>query len=430
MSHPNPVVHLELHTWDVAGASALYSELCGWRPVPVKTCAGRYLAFEFGAALSAGMVETDADHPIWLPYVEVDRLDVVGRRARLLAGEMRGAMNDRELLDQARAGDEDAFGRLVEPYRGALYGHAYRMLGSAQDAEDAVQETLLSAWRGIARFEGRSSLRSWLYRIATNASLKIIERRPRRVLPIDYGPPGDPGDPVDEPVVESVWIEPVADERLGLEGGHGSPAARYELRESVELAFIAALQHLPPRQRAVLILRDVLGFSAREAAEVLDATPASIDSALQRAHQTVDDRLPERDQQATLRTLDDAALRRVVDGYVDAWERDDADALAALLTDEAVFAMPPNALWFRGREAIAEFLRVVPMGRGNRWRLVPTRANGQLAFGHYVWSEERGAFGAHAIDVLTLDGDRIAELTVFLDPDAVARFGLPDELAE
>lgn len=339
-------------------------------------------------------------------------------------------MNDRQLLEQARAGDDDAFRRVVEPHRGALYAHAYRMLGSAADAEDAVQESLLNAWRGLARFEGRSSLRSWLYRIATNASLKIIERRPKRVLPIDYGPPADPGGPVGEPLVESVWVEPVADDSLGLESGLASPAARYEQRESVELAFIAALQHLPPRQRAVLILRDVLGFSAREAAEVLEATPASIDSALQRAHQTVDERLPERDQQATLRSLDDAALRRVVDGYVDAWERDDADALAALLTDEAVFTMPPNASWFRGHEAIAAFLRAVPMGKGNRWRLVPTRANGQLAFGHYVWFEEQGAFGAHAIDVLTLDGDRIAEVDVFMDPDAFARFGLPDELPE
>jgi RNA polymerase sigma-70 factor (ECF subfamily) len=340
------------------------------------------------------------------------------------------AMNDSDLLERAKAGEEDAFARLVEPYRGALYAHAYRMLASGPDAEDAVQESLLNAWRALARFEGRSSLRSWLYRITTNAALKIIERRPKRVLPTDYGPPGDPSEPVDEPLVESVWIEPVADERLGLESGHASPAARYELRESVELAFIAALQHLPPRQRAVLILRDVLGFSAREAAEALEATPASIDSALQRAHRTVDERLPAHDQQATLRTLDDGDLRRVVDGYVDAWERDDADALAALLTDEAVFAMPPNALWFRGREAIAEFLRTVPMARGNRWRLVPTRANGQLAFGHYVWLQERRAFVAHAIDVLTLDGDRIAEVTVFMDPGAFARFGLPDELAE
>ena len=248
------------------------------------------------------------------------------------------------------------------------------------------------------------------------------------MLPIDYGPPAEPGEPRGEPLVEFVWVEPAADESLGLESGLGSPAARYEQRESVELAFVAALQHLSPRQRAVLILRDVLGFSAREAAEVLEATPASIDSALQRAHHTIDERLPERDQQATLSSLDDAALRRVVDGYVDAWQRDDVEALAALLTDDAVFAMPPHATWFRGRETVAEFLRTGPMAQGNRWRLVPTRANGQLAFGHYTWHEERGAFVTHAIDVLTLGGDRIAEIMAFLDPDAFERFGLPDRL--
>ena len=339
-------------------------------------------------------------------------------------------MSELEQLEQARGGDEAAFRRLVEPYRGALYAHAYRMLGSAADAEDAVQDSMLGAWRGLARFEGRSSLRSWLYRIATNASLKIIERRPKRVLPIDYGPPAQPGDSPGEPLVESVWIEPVADERLGLGDAPASPEARYELRESVELAFIAALQHLPPRQRAVLILRDVLGFSAREAAEILETAPASIDSALQRAHHTVDERLPEQDQQATLRTLDDAALRRVVDGYIDAWERDDVDALAAMLTDDAVFAMPPRATWFRGREAVVQFLGSVPMGQGYRWRMIPIRANGQLAFGHYIWREKRGAFAADAIDVLTLDGDRIAEIDLFRDPEAFARFGLPEELAD
>jgi RNA polymerase sigma-70 factor, ECF subfamily len=338
-------------------------------------------------------------------------------------------MSDAE-FERAKAGDEDAFRGLVEPYRRALHAHAYRMLGSAPDAEDAVQDSLLGAWRGLARFEGRSSLRSWLYRIATNASLKIIERRPKRVLPIDYGPPADPSDPLGEPLVESVWIEPVADDLLGLDSGLGSPAARYELRESVELAFIAALQHLPPRQRAVLILRDVLGFSAREAAEVLDATPASIDTALQRAHQTVDDRLPAEDQQETLRTLDDAALRTVVDGYVDAWQRDDVDALAAMLSEEAVFAMPPHATWFRGREAVAAFLRRGPISGAERWRLVPIRANGQLAFGHYIWDAEREAFVAHGIDVLTLRGDRIDEITAFLHPNLFGSFGLPDELPE
>ena len=338
-------------------------------------------------------------------------------------------MSERELIDRAKAGDEDAFTQLVEPYRGALYAHSYRMLGSAADAEDATQETLLSAWRGLARFENRSSLRSWLYRIATNASLTLIQRRPKRVLPLDYGPPAQPGDPLHEPLVESVWIEPAADERLGLDGGHASPAARYELRESVELAFIAALQHLPPRQRAVLILRDVVGYSAREIAAVLDATPASIDAALQRAHRTVDQRLPARDQQTTLRSLDDAALRRIVDGYVDAWHRDDVDALAQLLTNDVVLAMPPHPTWFRGRSAVVEFLGSLPMSEGTRWRLIPVAANGQIAFANYIWREERRAFVAHVLDVLTLDGDRIAAITAFLDAGIFPRFNLSDELA-
>jgi RNA polymerase sigma-70 factor (ECF subfamily) len=337
-------------------------------------------------------------------------------------------MADGGLLERARKGNEDAFRELVEPYRGQLYAHAYRMLGSAADAEDAVQESLLNAWRGLKGFEGRSSLRSWLYRIATNASLKLIERRPKRVLPVDYGPPTELGGALDEPLTEAVWIEPAADERLGLSDVSGSPEARYEARESVELSFIAALQHLPPRQRAVLLLRDVLGFSAREAAEALRATPASIDSALQRAHRTVEERLPEHDQQAALRTIDDSTLRRVVDGYVDAWERDDVEALAAMLTDEAEFSMPPQPTWFRGRDAVAEFLRAAPMAEGNRWRVVRVRANGQLAFGHYIWRDDRGAFVPHAIHVVTLDGDRIAGIVAFRDEEVLTRFGMPEEL--
>src|SRR5437588_8794544 len=177
------------------------------------------------------------------------------------------AANERERLDAARKRDEDAYGRLVGPYRAELHAHCYRMLGSVPDAEDALQEALLSAWRGLPRFEGRSSLRSWLYKIATNACLKAIERRPKRVLPVDYAPAADPHDGPAEPVTESVWLEPYPDEGLGLEGGLLGPDARYEQHEGIELAFTAALQHLPARQRAVLILRDVLGFSAREPAE-------------------------------------------------------------------------------------------------------------------------------------------------------------------
>jgi RNA polymerase sigma-70 factor (ECF subfamily) len=337
-------------------------------------------------------------------------------------------MSDRDLLRAAREGDEDAFRRLVEPHRSALLAHCYRMLGSMPDAEDAVQDALLRAWRGLTRFEGRSSLRSWLYAIATNASLRAIERRPRRVLPIDYAPAADPHDGPGEPVVESVWVEPYPDERLGVEDGLAGPEARYEQRESVELAFIAALQHLPARQRAVLILREVLGFSARETAEALDASPASIDSALQRARRTVNDRLPERSQQAALSSLDDERMREIVDGFVDAWERADVDAVVAMLASDAAMTMPPLPTWYRGREAVAAFLEGWPLRRDIRWRVVPVRANGQLAFGHYIWDDERETFTAHSITVLTLDGERIAEITAFLDAELMPRFGLADEI--
>jgi RNA polymerase sigma-70 factor (ECF subfamily) len=300
------------------------------------------------------------------------------------------------------APDERSYGERVEPYRAELRAHCYRMLGSAQDAEDALQETLLRAWRALPKFEERSSLRSWLYAIATNVCLRAIERRP---------------------AVEPVSIDPYPDEQVG--DGLAGPDAVYEQRESVELAFIAALQHLPARQRAVLVLRDVLGFSAREAADALDATPASIDSALQRAHRTVDARLPERSQQATLRTLGDEALRRIVDRFVAAWERADVDAVVAMLADGATLSMPPVPTRVQGREAIAAFLARGPLAGGSRWWLVPTRANGQPAFGAYRWDAERNAFAAGEIIVITLDGDRIAEITAFLSAEPFERFGLP-----
>jgi RNA polymerase sigma-70 factor (ECF subfamily) len=336
-------------------------------------------------------------------------------------------MSERELLAAARRGDQDAFGRLVEPYRRELHAHCYRMLGSFPDAEDSLQDALLGAWRGLSRFEGRSSLRSWLYRITTNACLKAIQRRPKRVLPIDYGPASDPHDRPAEPLLESVWVDPYPDEHLFVDDDTATPEARHEQRESVELAFIAALQHLPPRQRAVLILRDVLGFSARETADALETKPAAVDSALQRAHKTIDARLPERSQQATLRSLDDEELREIVEGYVAAWERADVAAVVAMLAEDATLAMPPQPSWYSGRDAIAAFLQAWPLAEGApRWRLVPTRANGQPAFGHYGW--EVDAFVPHAISILTLRGSRIEDITIFRTPDALARFGLPPTL--
>ncbi len=337
----------------------------------------------------------------------------------------RGSTRERELLAAAQGGDEGAFERLIEPYRGQLQAHCYRMLGSLHDAEDAMQETLLRAWRGLARFEGRSSLRSWLYTIATNSSLRLIERRPKRVLPVEYGPPADPHDEIGTPLVESTWIEPYPDERLVAEEGSASPQARYEQRESVELAFTAALQHLPPRQRAALIMSDVLGFAPGEVAEALDATPASIYSALQRARKAAEETLPEQSQQQTLRELGDDRIREVVERFVEAWEGHDVDAIRSMLTEDAVFAMPPWATWFRGRDAVAYFLPRGPLRPDRHRRLLPTSASGQVALGDY-WGDGTGPPVAESIIVLTLTEDgRISELTAFRDSKLFSNFDLP-----
>ncbi|MGH3037640.1 MAG: sigma-70 family RNA polymerase sigma factor [Gaiellaceae bacterium] len=341
---------------------------------------------------------------------------------------------ERELLEAARAGDEDAFRRLVEPRRGELHAHCYRMLGSLHDAEDALQEVLLRAWRGLPWFEGRSSLRSWLYTIATNTCLNAIERRPKRVLPVDYGPAADPHTTPGEPLVESVWMEPYPDDRLGLEDGFATPEARYEQRESVELAFVAALQHLPPNQRAALILREVLGFSAREVAETLETSVAAVNSALQRARETAEERLPEESQQATLRSLGDDGIREVVEGFMDALARGDVDAVVALLAEDAAWSMPPMATWYRG-EAVAVWLGEWPLSGEWRWRHLPAHANGQPAVASYTWDEETAAFRAFCLNVLTLRGTQIADVTSFIvrtepAPDQLHLARWPDEPAD
>jgi RNA polymerase sigma-70 factor (ECF subfamily) len=274
-----------------------------------------------------------------------------------------------------------------------------------------LQDALLRAWRGLDRFEGRSSPRSWLYRIATNTCLDAIAKRPKRILPIDN----------EQPVFEGVWLEPFPDELLE-DDGQAAPEARYEARESIELAFIAALQHLPANQRAVLILREVLGFSAKEVAGMLDTTPASVNSAMQRARASVDERLPERSQQETLRSLDDDQIRELVERYIDAWDRGDVDAVVAMLAEEATFSMPPNVEWFRGREVIREFLPRGPLSIPRRF--VRTRANGQLAFGTYQLDD--GEWRRTAIHVITLDASgAITDAIGFLDASLFPRFGLP-----
>jgi RNA polymerase sigma-70 factor (TIGR02960 family) len=315
-----------------------------------------------------------------------------------------------ELLPAARAGDESAYRTLVDPLRPELQAHCYRMLGSVHDAEDAMQDTLLRAWRGLAGFEGRSSFRSWLYTIATNACLAMIERRPSRMLPTGL----DPSVPMTERVS---WLEPYPAAALP----EGPPDARYEQRESVELAFVAALQFLPAKQRAVLVLRDVLGFSAREVAEALGTTVAAVNSALQRAHASVDERLPDRSQQATLRALGDEELKALVDRYVAAWEAADVPAIVAMLADDARFSMPPYAEFYTGLDEITEAIKAGPMTL--RWRFVAIRANEQVAFGTYCL--KHGTYTAGAIDVITLRGNEIVDITAFLGADQFQRFGLP-----
>lgn len=357
-----------------------------------------------------------------------------------------------QLLDAARRGDEGAFERLLRPYRSELQAHCYRMLGSVHDAEDAMQEASLRAWRALGRFEGRASLRSWLYTIATNVCLNQIARRPKRVLPVDYGPATDPHAGPGEPVVESVWIEPYPDEQLGLADGLAGPEARVEQREAVELAFVAALQHLPATQRAVLILREVLGFSAKETAEALETTTASVNSALQRARAAVDERLPERSQQATLREIGDDELRALVDRYVDAWERNDVQTVVDMLAEDATFAMPPLASWFGPKPEIAEFLAAFPLGGDWQWKTRVVRANGQPAIGYYAWDPEAKTHLPFALNVLTFRGREISDVVAFvvrsIEPTereayhrwvdqpaddrrlegTFARFGLPDRL--
>jgi RNA polymerase sigma-70 factor, ECF subfamily len=335
------------------------------------------------------------------------------------------APEDRRLLEEARGGDEDAFRRLVEPHSAQLHAHCYRMLGSLHDADDALQETLLRAWRGLARFEAGRPLRPWLYRIATNACLDAIARRPKRVLPIDHGPPARDGDGPGKPLLETLWLEPYPDEQLGLEDGYAAPEARYEQREAVELAFVAAIQHLPARQRAVLILREVLGFSAREVAEFLETTAASVNSALQRARGRLEERRPARSQQAALRSLGDEGVRDLVQRFVDAWARRDVDALVALLVDDATFAMPPHPNWWRGRDAVIGFIACTGV---HDLRHVTTRANGQPAIGWYVWDRERAAYRAAALEVLSIEDARVKGITAFALPQLFPRFGLPAEL--
>jgi RNA polymerase sigma-70 factor (ECF subfamily) len=335
-----------------------------------------------------------------------------------------GRLVTTELLDRARAGDEEAFAQLTEPYRGELRVHCHRILGSLHDAEDAMQETMFAAWRGLSGFEGRASIRTWLYRIATSRSLNARRTTSRRV-------PKDPpfaslGAPEPTRTCEVVWLEPYPDVLMeGLPDATPGPEARYETREAISLAFVTALQVLPPRQRAVLILRDVLGFRASEAARILDTTEESVTSALKRAratlgHRPASGKAPPRPGSP--------GEQRLVERLVQAYQDHDLDGLIALLSDDVWLRMPPVPLEYSGRDLARQFFAVVAFRPGRTIRLIATRANRQPAFGVYVADLHSPVFHANGLLVLTLAGERICGITRF-DNSALPPFGLPRTLA-
>ena len=331
-----------------------------------------------------------------------------------------------DLIDRAQAGDEQAFQQLVEPYTHELQVHCYRMLGSAQDAEDAMQETLLAAWRGLSGFEQRSSLRTWLYRIATTRSLNALRSASRRPSMEWSNRDVDPPEPTR--LGEVPWLEPYPDVLLAELADHApGPQARYEAREAISLAFVTALQVLPPRQRTALILRDVLDFSTSEAAQILQTSEQSVASAVKRARATLARELPPGQQEAPP-PPHSPAEQRLVAQLTRAFEAADVDGIVALLTEDVWLTMPPLPLEYQGRDLTARFFTLVFQSRRRRqYRLVATRANGQPAFGVYVRDRHAPVLHANGLLVLTLAGDRVSAITRF-DPSVLARFGLPRSL--
>jgi RNA polymerase sigma-70 factor (TIGR02960 family) len=336
-----------------------------------------------------------------------------------------------QLIDQARAGDQTAFQVLVDPHRHELNVHCYRILGSLADAEDAVQETMLAAWQGLGGFEGRASIRTWLYRIATTRSLNMLRaasrRPPTAFAPTDVELPAATGSN------EIVWLQPYPDqllEQLPETTYDAIPEARYEAREAISLAFVTALQVLPAQQRAVLLLRDVLGFSARESADILDTSEQSVTSALKRARATLDKQLPAREiaqrQPPAAGSEEEQAL---VAKLTVAYESGDVDGLVELMTEDAWLRMPPASLEYQGRELVGTFFKVVAYRNARRYRLITTRANGQPAFGLYVSDRDNPEPNAFGLMVITLEGDRIAGITRF-DNAALLHFDLPSRFEE
>ena len=336
------------------------------------------------------------------------------------------------LLDGARHGDSHQFGELTEPYRRELQVHCYRILGSLQEAEDMVQETMLKAWKRLDTYEGRASFRAWLYKIATNTCLDYLDQqRSRRLLPPSMGPASNPTT-VLPPVTEATWLEPFPDEWLH-DVAAVNPEARYTDSESISLSFMTALQYLPARQRAILILCDVLDFSSRETAEVLDLTVSSVNSALHRARKTLSQNYQ---SEEASRPLTDERSQWLLDRFVQAWQTADVDGLVALLKADAMLAMPPSPSWYQGQEAIRTFISFTVFGddgmfsgqASGRWRLVPTRANSSPAFALYQRTE-KDEYQFLGIHVLEIDGDEIVKIVTFIDPSLPSRFGLLSTLS-
>jgi RNA polymerase sigma-70 factor (ECF subfamily) len=329
-------------------------------------------------------------------------------------------------LARALAGGQAEFGSMVEPHRHELLTHCYRMLGSLQDAEDSLQETLLRAWRRLETFQGRSSFRAWLYKIATNACLDALSHRSRRSLPVYVYPPADPHQPLPPPVMDPVWLEPFPDDWLAP--AESGPEARYAAREGITLAFLAALQLLPPRQRAAILLCDVLDWSAGEVAELLDTTSAAVHSLLRRARVTLDGNYRPTGGGAFPAGPIDDQTSELLDRYLRAWEDADIETLVSLLKADATFPMPPLAAWFRGRAAIRAFVEssILDGDAAGRWRLLPVRANAQPGFAWYQRLAGEGQYQAYAIQVLTFAGELIADATTFALPGLFAAFGLPE----
>ncbi len=327
-------------------------------------------------------------------------------------------------MPHAPVPNQHNFDALAEPHRHELQVHCYRMLGSFQEAEDLVQETFLRAWKRLDTYERRAPFRAWLYKIATNACLDTLKQRRRRGLPTTSYPPADPDKPFAPPTNEFLWLEPYPDSLMA--GLTPNPEARYAAQESVRLAFLIALQALPPRQRAALILRDVLDWRAKEVAVALDTTVSAVNSALNRARTTLAQHYQTGDSFHI--QPEDTSTRKLLDEYVHRWETADISGLVSLLKQDAAFAMPPSPSWYQGRAAIGQFLSgILPPVQ---WRLRPCRANNQPAFGLYQFDPANGHFRPFAVQVLSLSGEQISAVTTFLYPTLFAAFGLPDKVGD